>query len=214
MMNKESEFMMFKTNYLNNYFEKLEISSNEPDWNVMILQTMRFKEFLDCKALLDMMDDDEYVRKYKFILQTKFDEMVEWFITNKLGVTIRPILFCASNNRMLCLLDMYLIIEGEGGHRYVTENNLWPMIAKEMGFEYSEGELMCLVYAMYLDVLLYYHKFKTVQSQVYDKEMTEEKTALGRNAEPRSSQSEGDTAEQDAGQDIRAEVNQVVMDDP
>ncbi|KAJ0488818.1 hypothetical protein HanHA300_Chr12g0437051 [Helianthus annuus] len=111
MMNKESEFMMFKTNYLNNYFEKLEISSNEPDWNVMILQTMKFKEFLDCKALLDMMDDDEYVGKYKFILQTKFDEMVEWFITKKLGVTTRLIPAYASNNRRICLLDMYLIIE-------------------------------------------------------------------------------------------------------
>ncbi|KAM0021086.1 putative transcription factor interactor and regulator CCHC(Zn) family [Helianthus debilis subsp. tardiflorus] len=37
MMNKESEFVVFKTNNLNSYFEKLEISSNEPDWNVMIL---------------------------------------------------------------------------------------------------------------------------------------------------------------------------------
>ncbi|MFS7928051.1 hypothetical protein Hanom_Chr04g00316371 [Helianthus anomalus] len=36
-MNKETEFMMFKTRYLDEYFSKLEISSNEPDWNVMIL---------------------------------------------------------------------------------------------------------------------------------------------------------------------------------
>ncbi|KAL9993871.1 putative transcription factor interactor and regulator CCHC(Zn) family [Helianthus debilis subsp. tardiflorus] len=78
MMNKETEFMTFKTKYLNEYFEKLEISSNKPDWNVMILQTMKFKDFLDCKALLNMMDDDEYVGKYKFILQTKFEVMVEW----------------------------------------------------------------------------------------------------------------------------------------
>ncbi|MFS7960598.1 hypothetical protein Hanom_Chr08g00704961 [Helianthus anomalus] len=95
--------MMFKTNYLNDYFEKLEISSNEPDWNEMILQTMKFKEFLDCKALLDMMDDDEYVGKYKFILQIKFEEMVEWFITKKLGVTTRTILAYASKNRKISL---------------------------------------------------------------------------------------------------------------
>ncbi|KAF5777245.1 hypothetical protein HanXRQr2_Chr12g0533371 [Helianthus annuus] len=87
------------------------------------------------------------------------------------------------------------------------------MIAKEMGFEYSDGELVCLVYAMYLDVLVYYYKFKTVQSQVNDKELTEEKTALGRNVDPRSSRSEGDAAEQGAGQDIRAEANQVVTED-
>ncbi|MFS7995401.1 hypothetical protein Hanom_Chr12g01117481 [Helianthus anomalus] len=64
MMNKESEFMMFKTNFLNDYFKKLNVSSNEPDWNVMTLQTIKFKDFLDCKALLDMMNDDENVGKY------------------------------------------------------------------------------------------------------------------------------------------------------
>ncbi|KAF5760608.1 putative transcription factor interactor and regulator CCHC(Zn) family [Helianthus annuus] len=189
VMNKESEFMSFKTNYLNNYFEKLEISSNEPDWNVMILQTMRFKEFLDCKALLNMMDDDEYVRKYKFILHEKFEEMVEWFITKMLGINSRPVPAYASNNRRICLLDMYLIVEREGGHRHVTENNLWPMIAKEMGFEYNEGELMRLVYAMYLDVLVYYYKFKTIQLQVQDKNVTEEQTMLERNVDPRCSRS-------------------------
>ncbi|KAF5775234.1 putative transcription factor & chromatin remodeling ARID family [Helianthus annuus] len=144
MMNKESEFMMFKTNYLNDHFEKLEISSNEPDWKVMILQTMKFKDFLDCKALLNMMDDDEYIGKYKFILQTKFEEMVEWFITKKVGVTTRPIPAYASNNRKVSLLDLYLEIEKEGGHRRVTENNLWPKVAKDIGFEYSDGELMHL----------------------------------------------------------------------
>ncbi|KAJ0559633.1 putative transcription factor & chromatin remodeling ARID family [Helianthus annuus] len=120
----------------------------------MILQTMKFKDFLDCKALFNMLDDDDYVRKYKFILQTKFDEMVEWFMTEKLRVTTRPIPAYASNNRRIYLLDIYLITEREGGHRVVTENNLWPMIAKEMGFEYNEGELMRLVYAMYLDVIV------------------------------------------------------------
>ncbi|MFS7945334.1 putative transcription factor & chromatin remodeling ARID family [Helianthus anomalus] len=132
MMNKESEFMKFKTNYLNDVFERLEISSNEPDWNMMILQTMKFKDFLNCKALLDMMDDDEYVKKYKFILQTKFEEMVEWFITKKLWVTSRPIPAYVSNNRKGSLLDLYLEIEKEGGHRRVTENNIWPKVAKDI----------------------------------------------------------------------------------
>ncbi|KAM0068915.1 putative transcription factor & chromatin remodeling ARID family [Helianthus debilis subsp. tardiflorus] len=214
LMEKESEFMKYKTNFLNDYFEKLEISSNKLDWNIMILQTMNFKDFLDCKALLDMMDDDVYVRKYKFILQTKFDEMVEWFITGKLGVTTRPIPAYASNNRRICLLDIYLIIEREGRHRHVTEYNLWPMIAKEKGFEYSDGELMRLVYAMYLGVLVYYYKFITIQSHVQDKNMTEEETTLGRNADPRSSRSERDTVEQDAGQEVRTEDNQGVTKEP
>ncbi|KAJ0851369.1 putative transcription factor & chromatin remodeling ARID family [Helianthus annuus] len=197
-----NEFMKFKTNFLNDYFEKLDVSSNEPDWNMLILQTMKFKEFLDCKALLDMMDDDEYVRKCKFILQTKFDEMVDWFITKKLGVTTRPIPAYASNNRKVCLLDLYLVIEREGGHRQVTENNLWPMVAKEIGFEYSDGELMRLMYAMYLDVLVYYHKFKIIQSNIHDKEVTEDKEMLGSKMDPRSSRSKGDQTERVADQAV------------
>ncbi|KAJ0680132.1 putative transcription factor & chromatin remodeling ARID family [Helianthus annuus] len=228
LMKRESEFMKYKSNFLNDYFEKLELSSNESDWNIMILQTMKFKDFLDCKALLNMLDDDDYVRKYKFILQTKFDEMVEWFMTEKLRVTTRPIPAYASNNQGIYLLDIYLITEREGGHRKVTENKLWPMIAKEMGFEYDDGELMRLVYAMYLDVLVYYYKFKTIQSHVQDKDVTEEESMLGRNADkdvteeesmlgrnadPGSSRSEGDIAEQDAGQEVRAEDNQGVTKD-
>ncbi|KAJ0524673.1 putative transcription factor & chromatin remodeling ARID family [Helianthus annuus] len=203
MMDKETEFMVFKTNYLNNYFEKLEISSNEPDWNVMILQIMKFK---DCKALLDMMDDDEYIGKYKFILQTKFEEMVEWFKTKKLGVTTRPIPAYASNNRKMSLLDLYLEIEKEGGHRRVTENNMWPKVAKDMGFEYSDGELMRLMYAMYLDFLVYYYKFKIIQSKAYDKEVTDEREVLVSKMDPRSSRSEGGDVEQDAGKDDSQEV--------
>ncbi|KAM0021087.1 putative transcription factor & chromatin remodeling ARID family [Helianthus debilis subsp. tardiflorus] len=167
---------------------------------------MKFKEFLDSKALLDMMDDGEYIGKYKFILQTKFEEMVEWFITKKLGVTTRPIPTYASNNRKVSLLDLYLEIEKEGGHRNVTENNLWPKVAKDIDFEYSDGELMRLMYAMYLDVLVYYYKFKTIQSNVYDKEVTDEKEVLGSKMDPRSSRSEGDDAEQDGGDDESQEV--------
>ncbi|KAM0030798.1 putative transcription factor & chromatin remodeling ARID family [Helianthus debilis subsp. tardiflorus] len=160
-----------------------------------------------------MLDDDDYVKKYKFILQTKFDEMVEWFITEMLRITTRPIPAYASNNRRIYMLDMYLIVEREGGHRHVTEYNTWPMIAKEMGFEYGDGELMRLVYTMYLDVLVYYYKFKSTQSNVQDKGVTEEETMLGKNADPRSSQSESDAAEHDAGQGERAEDNQGVVRD-
>ncbi|KAJ0717217.1 putative transferase, protein kinase RLK-Pelle-RLCK-VIIa-2 family [Helianthus annuus] len=212
VMSNESEFMKFKTDFLNDYFEKLDVSSNEPDWNVMILQTMKFKEFLDCKALLDMMDDDEYVRKYTFILELKFDEMVDWFITKKLGVTTRPIPAYASNNRKVSLLNLYLVVEREGGHRQVTENNLWAMVAKDMGFEYSDGELMRLIYAMYLDVLVYYHKFKIIQSNVHDKEVTEERETLASKMDPRGSRSEGGQAEQVAGQAEKDEVNQEVAE--
>ncbi|KAJ0553888.1 putative transcription factor & chromatin remodeling ARID family [Helianthus annuus] len=161
-----------------------------------------------------MMDDDDYVRKYKFILKAKFEEMVEWFITKKLGITTRPVSAYASNNRRICLLDMYLIIEREGGHRYVTENNIWPMIAKEMGFEYSDGELMRLVYMMYLDVLVYYYKFKTIQSKVYDKKVTDEKEVLRGKMDPRGSRSDGEDVERDAGEDAGNDDSQEVAGNP
>ncbi|KAJ0811072.1 putative transcription factor & chromatin remodeling ARID family [Helianthus annuus] len=156
--------------------------------------------------------DDEYVRKYKFIPDLKFYGVVDWFITKKLGVKTRPIPTYASNNHKVSLLDLYLVLEREGGHRRVTENNLWAMVAKDMGFEYSDGELMRLMYAMYLDVLIYYHKFKIIQSNVYDKEVTEERETLTSKMDPRGSQSKGEQAEQVAGQAEKDEVSQEVAE--
>ncbi|KAJ0734046.1 putative transcription factor & chromatin remodeling ARID family [Helianthus annuus] len=152
----------------------------------MILQAMQFKEFQDCKPLLEMMDDVDYVRKYKFILESKFDETVDWFLTKKLEVMTRSIPAYASDNRKVSLLELYLVVEREGVHRRVSENNLWAMVAKDVGFEYCDGEFMRLMYAMYLDVLVYYHKFKTTQTRVHEKEM--EKSVV----DPRRSRSEGD----------------------
>ncbi|MFS7955130.1 hypothetical protein Hanom_Chr07g00639021 [Helianthus anomalus] len=93
------DYEVFKTDFLNQYFESLNVSSNEPGWNVLILQGMIFKEFQDCKALLDMLDDEEYVRKYKFWLENKFEEMVDWFLKGKLEITSRPLPAYAGNNR-------------------------------------------------------------------------------------------------------------------
>ncbi|KAJ0458404.1 putative transcription factor & chromatin remodeling ARID family [Helianthus annuus] len=132
--------------------------------------------------------------------------MVEWFITKKLGVITRPIPAYASNNRKVSLLDLYLEIEKEGGHRRVTENNLWPKVAKDMGFEYSDGELMRLMYAMYLDVLVYYYKFKIIQSKACEKEMTDVKEVPVSKMDLRSSRSEGEDVKQDEGKDDGQEV--------
>ncbi|KAF5817833.1 hypothetical protein HanXRQr2_Chr02g0057621 [Helianthus annuus] len=84
------------------------------------------------------------------------------------------------------------------------------MVAKEIGFEYSDGELTRLMYAMYLDVLVYYHKFKIIQSNVHDKEVTEDKEMLGSKMDPKSSRSEGDQTERVAGQAEMDEGSQEV----
>ncbi|KAJ0921482.1 putative transcription factor & chromatin remodeling ARID family [Helianthus annuus] len=172
----------------------------------MILQTMKFKDFMDCKASLDMMDDDEYIGKYKYILQTKFEEMVEWFMIKKLGITTRPLPAYASNNQKVSLLDLYLETEKEGGHRNITESNLWPKVAKDLGFEYSDGELIRLIYVMYLDVLVYYYKFKIVQSKVSERDNADDKEMLVSKMDMRSSHSEGEDVKNDKGEDDCQEV--------
>ncbi|KAJ0545783.1 putative transcription factor & chromatin remodeling ARID family [Helianthus annuus] len=136
----------------------------------MILQAMKFNEFQDCKALLEMLEDVDYVRKYKFNLEIKFDEMVDWFIKKKLEISTRPIPAYASDNRKVNLLELYMVVKREGGHRNVTANNLWVVVAKDMGFDYQDGEFMRLMYAMYLDVLVYYYKFKSTRQNVFEKE--------------------------------------------
>ncbi|MFS7984628.1 putative transcription factor interactor and regulator CCHC(Zn) family [Helianthus anomalus] len=61
IINRGLDHHEYKTDYLNNYLENLNLSSNEPAWNIMILQAMQFNHFQDCKALLEMLDDVDYV---------------------------------------------------------------------------------------------------------------------------------------------------------
>ncbi|MFS7967061.1 putative transcription factor & chromatin remodeling ARID family [Helianthus anomalus] len=168
IIEKQFDHETFKSDYLNEYFEKLNLSSNEPDWTVMILQSMKFNEFQDCKALLDMLDDGEYVAKYKYYIEGKFEVMIYWFLRVQMGISSRPIPVFIGNNKRVDLLDLYMIVKREGGHRTVTFNNLWAMVSKDMGHDYEDGEYMRITYAMYLDVLIYYYKFKSVQENVRD----------------------------------------------
>ncbi|KAM0044530.1 putative transcription factor & chromatin remodeling ARID family [Helianthus debilis subsp. tardiflorus] len=121
-----------------------------------------------------MMEDSKFVFKYKHELKIKFEEMLTWFITLKLGISTRPIPPYATNNKRLDLLGLYMVVERDGGYRNVTDNNMWPVIAKDMGYEYHDGEFMRIIYAMYLDVLVYYYWFKSVQGKAIDKEMIRE----------------------------------------
>ncbi|KAJ0801716.1 putative ARID DNA-binding domain superfamily [Helianthus annuus] len=90
--------------------------------------------------------------------------MLKWFITVKLGITTRPLLEMMEDVK----------VKRDGRYRCVTDDNLWSVIAKDMGYEYQDGEYMRIIYAMYLDVLVYYYRFKNVQGKVFDKEMVYE----------------------------------------
>ncbi|KAJ0785972.1 putative transcription factor & chromatin remodeling ARID family [Helianthus annuus] len=129
---------------------------------------MKFNEFQDCKALLEMLEDSYYVRKYKYELEVKFQEMIDWFLRIRLGITTRPILAYMSDNLKVNLLELYMVVKREGRHRNVTSNNLWVLVSKDMGHDYQDGDFMRIMYAMYLDVLIYYYKFKMTQENVRD----------------------------------------------
>ncbi|MFS7917916.1 hypothetical protein Hanom_Chr03g00194831 [Helianthus anomalus] len=51
---------------------------------------------------------------------------------------------------------------------------MWAVISKDMGLEYNDGELMRLMYAMYLDVLVYYYKIKSTKEMTTEKEIRED----------------------------------------
>ncbi|MFS7901104.1 putative transcription factor & chromatin remodeling ARID family [Helianthus anomalus] len=135
---------------------------------------MTFKEFQDCKALMDMLEDDKYVRKYKFFIEKKFEDMIDWFLNVKLEINSRPLSAYTENNRKVSMLDLYLAGKREGGHRRITDNHMWEVIAKDMGLDYNDAELMRLMYAMYLDVLVYYYKIKCIQGTAEEKEVGED----------------------------------------
>ncbi|KAJ0914530.1 putative transcription factor interactor and regulator CCHC(Zn) family [Helianthus annuus] len=201
MISKSFDHEKFKSEFLNEYFENLNVSATEPNWNILILQAMSFKDFQDCKALLHMLEDEDYVIKYKYYLDSTFNNMIEWFIKEKLEIHSRPLPAYASNNRKVGLLDLYMVVKREGGHRRITENGMWAMIAKDIGFEYEDGEYMRLIYAMYLDVLVYYYKFKVTQEKALEQEEV-------KMVDPRQNVSEGDKdAMSSAGQTEAAECS-------
>ncbi|MFS8002495.1 hypothetical protein Hanom_Chr13g01202721 [Helianthus anomalus] len=59
----------YKEEYLNSYFVDLHVSSYETDWSIMIIRAMEFKDFNDCKALLEMMEDGKFVFQCKHELE-------------------------------------------------------------------------------------------------------------------------------------------------
>ncbi|KAM0046835.1 putative transcription factor & chromatin remodeling ARID family [Helianthus debilis subsp. tardiflorus] len=140
----------------------------------MIIRALEFHDFADCKALLDMIDDRDYVFKYKYDLEKKFEEMVKWFLNVYMGITSRPVPPYSPNKRRIDLLSLYVLVARDNGYLDVTTENIWPIIAKDLGFDYQDGDYMRIIYAMYLDVLEYYYKFKLVQEKVYDKKVVNE----------------------------------------
>ncbi|KAJ0705157.1 putative transcription factor & chromatin remodeling ARID family [Helianthus annuus] len=100
--------------------------------------------------------------------------MVKWFLNVYMGISSRPIPPYDPNKRKIDLLGLYVLVARDGGYRDVTTDNLWPVIAKDLGFDYQDGDYMGIIYAMYLDVLEYYYRFKTVQEKVHEKEMVNE----------------------------------------
>ncbi|KAJ0725192.1 putative transcription factor interactor and regulator CCHC(Zn) family [Helianthus annuus] len=185
----------FKDAYLNSYFETLNVSSEDDnDWNLLILRALEFHEFADCKALINMLDDRECVFKYKVDLQKKFEEMVRWFLNEYMGITSRPVPPYSPGQKNIDLLSLFA---RDGGYRDVTTENTWPIIAKDLGFEYQDGDYMRIIYAMYLDVLEYYYKFKSVQEKVQDKEVVNDDAGLSQSCHRRM-KSAGD-AHEDVG---------------
>ncbi|KAJ0434921.1 putative transcription factor interactor and regulator CCHC(Zn) family [Helianthus annuus] len=170
----------FKERYLNSYFEDLHLSSQETDWSIMIVKAMEFKEFEDCRTFMDLLDDRDFVLKYKHILDSKFEELVKWFLFEYMGIKTRPVPPIASYMRKVNLLSLYLLVAMDGGYRNVTTENIWHAIAKDMGFNYEDGDYMRVTYAAYLDVLEYYYNFKQVQKEIQDKKtVLEEGTSTG-----------------------------------
>ncbi|KAJ0690726.1 putative transcription factor & chromatin remodeling ARID family [Helianthus annuus] len=100
--------------------------------------------------------------------------MIDWFLKVKLEINTRPLPAYAENNRKVSLLDLYLAVKREGCHRRVTGNHMWAVISKYMGLDYNDVELMRLMYAMYLDVLVYYYKIKSTQQVAAEKEINED----------------------------------------
>ncbi|KAM0046070.1 putative transcription factor interactor and regulator CCHC(Zn) family [Helianthus debilis subsp. tardiflorus] len=165
--------------------DQLTLQGFTTDWSIMIVNAMEFKEFEDCRAFMNLFDDRDFVLKYKHILDSKFEELVKWFLFDYMGIKTRPVPPIDSYMRKINLLSLYLLVAMDGGYQNVTTENIWPAIAKDMGFNYEDGDYMRVTYAAYLDVLEYYYNFKQVQHNMQDKKtVLEEGTVKTRPVPP------------------------------
>ncbi|KAJ0555308.1 putative transcription factor interactor and regulator CCHC(Zn) family [Helianthus annuus] len=200
----------FKQRYLNSYFEDLNLSSQESDWSVMIVNAMEFREFEDCRAFMNLLDDRDFVVKYKHILDTKFEELVHWFLNSYMGIRSRQVPPVDSYKRKVNLLSLYLLVAMDGGYQTVTTENTWPVIAKDMGFNYEDGDYIRATYAAYLDVLEYYYNFNHVQQSMQDKRMIrDEGTSSGMLQE--SLKNAGSVKDAGTGNQDAVEMESVVL---
>ncbi|MFS8012448.1 putative transcription factor & chromatin remodeling ARID family [Helianthus anomalus] len=112
---------------------------------------MQFQDFSDYISLLDKLEDVEYVFKFKHELEVKFEEMIEWFLKQKLEINSRPVPPYTKNNRKIDLLDLYMVVKRDGGHKKFSESDTWTVVDKDLGFDYNDGYMMRITYVMYLN---------------------------------------------------------------
>ncbi|MFS8008876.1 hypothetical protein Hanom_Chr14g01278041 [Helianthus anomalus] len=76
----------------------------------MIVNAMELREFEDCRAFMNLLDDRDFVVKYKHILDTKFEELVHWFLNSYMGIRSRQVPPVDSYKRMVNFLAyIYLL---------------------------------------------------------------------------------------------------------
>ncbi|KAI3732614.1 hypothetical protein L1987_63820 [Smallanthus sonchifolius] len=138
---------------------------------------------------------EEFTFKNKHMLSTKFDEMVTWFLHDYLMMPLeRTLPPKVEKGRRVDLLDLYMIVKREGGHKRVTLNNVWAMIGKELGFDWDEGYLMRIIYAQFLDVLEYNYKVQTTKCNALETASKESQNS-NQNLHTRSKSANGDQSE-------------------
>ncbi|MFS7923597.1 putative transcription factor & chromatin remodeling ARID family [Helianthus anomalus] len=67
-----------------------------------------------------MLDDREYVFKYKVDLQRKFEKMIRWFLNEYMGINSRPVPPYYLDQRKIDLLSLYILVAKDGGYPQKT----------------------------------------------------------------------------------------------
>ncbi|MFS8004054.1 putative transcription factor & chromatin remodeling ARID family [Helianthus anomalus] len=111
----------FKQSYLETYFEYLEMSSNQ-DKTTWVNEPWVFR---------DQIKDG-------------FLQMVAWFLHFYLRSSNRPIPSLHGKGKKIELYDLYIIVKKEG-HKRVSQYNLWVVVAKNLGLDYQNGDMVRLV---------------------------------------------------------------------
>ncbi|KAD1709727.1 hypothetical protein E3N88_42427 [Mikania micrantha] len=142
------------------------VVSEQPDdssFNPFVIDSLE-----SCYLFFDMLEEPNYVFKYKRQLQRQILEVLEWFF-KRIGQPdskrYPPML---PNGEKVELLDLYMFVKAAGGYKNI-DNEKWDEIGRYMGISTPYVVNLRPIFVGYLELFLFfYDRFRYEEKEAID----------------------------------------------